>query len=677
MLAPALKMRGLVWLPILLFIAACGGGDTGPKGPAVSAVDIISGNNQTGFVGLTLTTPLIVKVTGSDGKAVAGVTVSFRVTSGSATVSPASAVTDVSGQARTQLTFGSTPGNVQITASVDGTNLTATFLEVAGTTSVTLACQSGSATLPAVLQVTAGLTGTGICLGGGTAGADYALIPFHTSTTPGATAAVAITGRGVTPLTSTSLAPSFDLQPSPASALTVPAAGDLQAAFDAKLRLSARRTLTPMIPAARAWAQRRGGALFDPIPATITVGQLLRLNANAADPCGSPRYRTGRVAAITSTAIVVADTGNPQPTFTDAQYQSIGVTFDTLINPMDTQAFGQPTDIDKNGHILIFFTRAVNELTPPGAPGGFVGGFFYERDLFPIASTPTLDACPSSNVGEMFYMLAPDQAGVVNGNKQDTARVRQLTIGTIAHEYQHLINAARRLYINDADDFEEVWLNEGLSHIAEELLFYRVSGFSPRQNLTSSRIRASQETVNAFNNYENPNFGRFEEFLKKASTTSPYADNDSLQTRGATWAMLRDLADHRGSSDGDTWLQLDNSKTTGIANMKNVFGTDVVTQIRDWATSVFTDDVVAATDTRFQQPSWNFRSVFTQAFNIPYPLQILPLADGVPTTVNLLGGGMAYLRFTVPAAGQGSVDWTASGGAPVSPLVQWTLVRTR
>ena len=41
---------------------------------------------------------------------------------------------------------------------------------------------------------------------------------------------------------------------------------------------------------------------------------------------------------------------------------------------LDVNAFGQPTDIDNNGHIVLFFTRAVNELTPPNA-GGVVGGF--------------------------------------------------------------------------------------------------------------------------------------------------------------------------------------------------------------------------------------------------------------------------------------------------------------
>ena len=43
--------------------------------------------------------------------------------------------------------------------------------------------------------------------------------------------------------------------------------------------------------------------------------------------------------------------------------------------------------------------------------------------------------------------------------------------GTIVHEFQHLINASRRLYENDAVEFEDVWLNEGLATYMESAWF--------------------------------------------------------------------------------------------------------------------------------------------------------------------------------------------------------------
>jgi hypothetical protein len=113
-----------------------------------------------------------------------------------------------------------------------------------------------------------------------------------------------------------------------------------------------------------------------------------------------------------------------------------------------------------------------------------------------------------------------------------------------------------------------------------------------------------------------------------------------------------------------------------------VFGTNYMTQIRDWATTVFTDDVAGVTDARFLEPSWNMRSIFPNLVNSAgqrlgrYPLTVVPVSDAAAANVSLDAGGAAYLRFSVPANGQASIDWTASG-LPVSPLMQFTLVRTK
>jgi hypothetical protein len=211
----------------------------------------------------------------------------------------------------------------------------------------------------------------------------------------------------------------------------------------------------------------------------------------------------------------------------------------------------------------------------------------------------------------MYYSLVPDPTGKYSDARSDTS-VKVLTPGTLVHEFQHLINAGRRIYVNNADAFEETWLNEGLSHIAEELLYYHVARLDPRENITANMITASEATREAFNNYQADNTGRYEAFLDKPNRTSVYADNDSLETRGATWSLLRYLADHRGASDADTWSKLDNTALAGQQNIANVFGTNYMTQIRDWATSVFADDVTGQSDARFAQPSWDYRDIFPQ-----------------------------------------------------------------
>jgi hypothetical protein len=539
-------------------------------------------------------------------------------------------------------------------------------------------CLTTAATTPGLGEVRPGLSGSGICLGGGGAGAEYALVAFNSNpdSSNQSSLPIKVTANGASGVAVASIGASLDA--APGTPLALHSANDVQTAFDLRTRETARRELTRLMPAARMTS--RQSAAFSAVPANPTIGSLVTLNANGIRACDSIKLVNARVAAVSNTAIVVADLDNPAGGFTDAEYQSFATTFDTLINPLDITNFGQPTDIDKNGKIVIFFTKEVNLLTPRGS-AGVVGGFFFERDLFPLTSVNNIVGCPGSNFSEMFYVLVPD-SGHAFGDARTKQKVLQLTPGTLAHEYQHLINAGRRLYVNAANDFEEVWLNEGLSHIAEELLYYHISGFAPRQNLAASKIGQSQTSADVFNNYQGDNSGRFETFIGKPSQTSVYGANDSLETRGATWNLLRYLADHRGSSDADSWLQLVNTPRTGLDNLSHVFGTTYMTQIRDWATSVFADDVPGVTDTRFLEPSWNMRDIFPHLVNSSgtplgkYPLAVVSLSDAAPATLSVYSGGAAYLRFSVPANGQASIDWSATSGT-LSPFFQFSLVRTK
>jgi hypothetical protein len=666
------RIRGALCLVVAAIAAACESSPSGPSNPPPpAAVNVVSGNGQVGTIGQALSTPLAVKVAASNGAAVKGVGVLFAVTTGTATVSPSSTVTDSTGTAKTNVTLGSTPGTIVVTASVTGTSLTASFSLTAGGGSTNAACKSSSPQTPAAGAVLPGVSGTGICLGGGASGAEYALVAFYGNPDSSQIQSLSVTGTGATAVFTPNVVPNggaslLEMQPNTA-----------QASFDRQLRETAQRELTPLIPAAR--LRRQQSASLAAIPANPAIGTLVNLNANGLQACTQIKMRTGRVAAVSNTAIIVADTGNPANGFTDTEYAGFATMFDTLINPLDVANFGQPSDIDNNGKVIIFFTKEVNALTPKTGASGVVGGFFFERDLFPLMDSGNLTGCAGSNLAEMFYMLVPDPTGIFS-IPQSKDNVNRLTPGTLAHEYQHLINAGRRMYVNNANAFEDTWLNEGLSHVAEELLFYRVSGLSPRANIGLNQLNTTTLS-SIFVQYQIDNAVRFEIFLGKPSTTSVYGGNDSLETRGATWNLLRYLSDQRGGTESSTWMQLVNSTTTGQLNLARVFGSDYMTQIRNWAVSVFSDDVTGVTDTRFLAPSWNLRSIIP---NISidgtrigkYPLQVLPLSDGSPVTTSVFAGGAAYLRFSVPASGQASIDWSA-GGLPVSPLMSFTVVRSK
>jgi hypothetical protein len=552
-----------------------------------------------------------------------------------------------------------------------------------------VACGSDSSVAPGpALNIGESLTRTGpqtAVLAGGSSGADYTVAVVNTASVGGARESFTLVGSGLA-------APSASLAESGGpSLMLVPqeqgSAGerDLGRTFEAGVRARERRELPWRFGAARAWYSSRSGSAgaarrstsFDParrdnaLPANVQVGDLVTVNVNGVDVCTNPIYHATRVVAVGTHAVILSDTLNPAGGFTAADFARYAARFDTLVFPIDSASFGPPTDIDGNGHIGLIFTRAVNELTPRNA-STYVVGFTFSRDLFPVTPTSRAEGCPTSNQGEYFYLLAPDPTGVINGNVRTTGLVDSNTTATIAHEFQHLINASRRIYVNDADGLEDTWLDEGLAHVAEELLFYREAGLGPRSNLDTPAIRASERARTAFNLAMLGNADRYWSYLLAPSTSSPYAGDDSLSTRGATWSLLRYLADR--SSGGDNFFfRLVNSAATGFANLSSVYGPDLPGAVRDWSVSHALDDL-AVTAPELQQPSWNWHSIYT-TLDGRYPLRVQAMTDGATSSGSVVAGGSAFFRLTVPPDGTANVslaDRSATAGN-----LQLVVVRTR
>jgi hypothetical protein len=519
------------------------------------------------------------------------------------------------------------------------------------------------------------------CVRSTVAGAEYAVVVHYNTVVTGIATPIEVVGNGI-------VAPSVAFPTTASTTSSIVGAEPTQrdVAFESALRERERREIGARVAGARAWygaarsvsAPSALGASYATIPATAREGDLLTFNVNASDFCSNPQLRTARVVAITNGAVVLADTSNPAGGFTDAEYRAFGVAMDTLVNPVDTTAFGAPSDIDNNGRVGILFTKAVNELTPQGQAGGVVLGFYYSRDLLPKRSE--FGDCPGSNESEMFYILVPDPNGSVNGNVRTKAAVQNTATATIGHEYQHLINASRRLYINFAPQAtEEVWLNEGLSHTAEELLFYRASGLAPRNNIDATSLTGGSPTRVAFDAFQRNNMSRYREYLRAPEANSPLSADDALATRGATWSFLRYLADRTRTTDGDFWHRLVNSKLTGTQNIDDVLsgtGVTTVVALRDWSISVMADDNVPGASTVFQQPSWNFASAMP-AVGLSYALAPRVLGDAAAASATLKGGGNAYLRFAVPQNQEALIQVTGFSGATLTPGMRLSVVRIK
>lgn len=748
---------------VVFALAACTHDGTGPSPGAPARLEATSDIEQSGVAGRPVAKPLTVRAQDSDGRPVAGATVTFAVTKGNGSVTSRVTSTNSSGLASTGWTLGGVAGENEVTATVEGVAKTLKFLATAlpgpvsrvmvspknarildGTDTTRLTATGtddfGNVSTPApvlvprdptlvsvdsaglvhalrrgastylvatvngvmdsalvtvlapgqsictavadpvdigVGQVLTDIAASGTCVHASSSGAEYALVPFFNSTVPGAVTEVDVKGLGLaTPGALSSRAPSAALL----ARVAAPTMLTQDREFELALRERERANMPLYAAGAREWLRSRAptsrGMNASVSPArSVAVGDLMQINTNSDDYCANPALRTGRVAAVTKNAIVVADTANPAGGFTDAEYESIGITFDTLVNVVDTAAFGTPSDIDNNGRVIMFFTSTVNQLTSRGATS-IVLGYFYSRDLLP--KTSATGDCPGSNVAEMFYLMVPDPDGLVS-DPRTKAKVVSFTSGTVAHEYQHLINASRRLYVNDAGDVqEEVWLNEGLSHIAEELNFLHTAGLGVRQNIDSAALSTPRAAA-AYTTFSANNFGRLRRYLPLTESQGPIGSSPGdgdLPTRGAIWTFLRFAADHQtGPGDGTVWYRLVNTKLSGIDNLTKVFGSGIMDVMRDWAVSILADDYATALDPRFGDATWNLRSAM-RGVGLGYNLTPRIMSDRATTTLLLSGTGAAFLRFAVPA-GADALLTADNDGQPLPSTVRLNIVRLR
>jgi len=110
-----MRRFGLFVLGVLATVN-CGGGGDGGTGPTPNTIAVSAGNNQVGAAGTALPESLAVIVRDQAGAPLAGVTVTFTITAGGGSVSPASRVTNAAGIAKTRRTLGPNAGTQTVNA---------------------------------------------------------------------------------------------------------------------------------------------------------------------------------------------------------------------------------------------------------------------------------------------------------------------------------------------------------------------------------------------------------------------------------------------------------------------------------------------------------------------------------------------------------------------------------
>ncbi len=303
----------------------------------------------------------------------------------------------------------------------------------------------------------------------------------------------------------------------------------------------------------------------------------------------------------------------------DAEAVEIGMTFEESIHPTNRGAFGSESDINHDGKVAILLTPVINAMPSPG--GGIILGFFNPTDLLPGLVNP---AC--TNGMEMFYALVPDPSlGGTDWKERSIDAIKS----TLAHEFQHMILYNYRVLIYGegfiSTYMEELWLNEGLSHIAEDL-----------------------------NGFDTDNIARANYFLTGPRNTKlTFQYEDDIPNRGAVYMFLRLIGDRYGEG---IYRNLVQSYYSGTVNIERATGTGFLELFGDWSAALYLSGRGITADPRFNYNSidllGDFDPLNVAEYNLP---------------VSFIGGsqksmGPRFIRLN--ASSQISYDvslWPSSG----------------
>lgn len=426
-----------------------------------------------------------------------------------------------------------------------------------------------------------------------------------------------------------------------ASEAVAPSERGIAARFDARLRgLERGLSVEPSVRTAIAQRERANLALAAaPIDSVRTFRVLASLTSNTfTSSTARLRYQGDNV-------LIYVDEAAPAG-FSQSELTALGDVFDDTFYGIGRDAFGAESDIDGNGRIVVLMTHLINQLTPRAECStlGFVTGYFFGFDISSSSA--------NSNRGEVFYSLVPDAGGAVSC-PHTVEQVKRLVPPTFVHEFQHMISFNQHVVVRGRGS-EEVWLNEGLSHIAEELASKHYENLYPPP---LGRSGPAQLFPDSSQGFITGNLISAYDYLA-ASTQYSVTTFDafgSLKERGAAWLFLRWLGDQKGDA---IYGRLVQSSATGIANVEAQSGEPFTRLFGDFGISTWTDSLPgqprAAIPARYRFSSRNLRRLFarlyqTGAVSQEYPIRLTALACGASVNGGMVQGTSSYYRLDTDA----------------------------
>ncbi|MBW3660441.1 MAG: hypothetical protein KY397_02255 [Gemmatimonadetes bacterium] len=340
--------------------------------------------------------------------------------------------------------------------------------------------------------------------------------------------------------------------------------------------------------------------------------------------------RPARLAYEGVHSLVYVDVEVPAGDFPTDAARDLGQSFDRSVYDRIRGVFGEESDLDGNGKVVVLLTPIVNAQT---SPKGRVYGFFMPGDLADFQY---------GNGGEIFYLLAPDPSGRFGPATPTADGMRDPLVAVAAHEFVHMISANQRRLARRLPT-QAYWLEEGLAHFGE---------------LVVDRLSA----------------GNILGFLSEGTTGISLVGSDVL-TRGASTLFVVRLDERFGRG---VVGRLVSGQGVGTATVETVTGEAFGESFHDWSVALHNElypvaGISQTFGTLDLEALYRDRLGSPQATNALGRVGARVPAEGSKHAVPMLGGTVAYV--VVRSERSGALD--LGYRAPTSADLQVAAIRIR
>jgi hypothetical protein len=418
----------------------------------------------------------------------------------------------------------------------------------------------------------------------GTDSAEYLLVPQASTASPDYHSSFRLTGGA-----------SIGAAPSVGALFQAPLPSPAQQFHD-RLRLMEQQGVYPL-PGGMTAPAGRAAPSVQAVDLSDTVGNPRSFKVLSS--ITNPTFYTSVNATAKSVGthiILYVDNTAPANGLSQADYDKLRSDFDTLLYAVDTTAFGRESDIDGNGRVIVLMSSVINRLVTAQecVATGYVTGFFFASDLAP--STRAM-----WNKGEIFYTMVGDSDATLSC-AHPNSQVNRVVPVTFIHEFQHMISFNQHVLVRSGPG-EDLWLNEGLSHYAEER-----GGRTFQQAGNDARF-CDHVRGDLYN------FGLY------VTNPGPYAlvgttGTGALAERGGWWAFVRYLVDQFATDTSlaaaDAFTRgLEQTSATGTDNVIQRTGLAFGTLAKRWVLANWVSDLPGFTaPNTLKYKHWAFRTAY-------------------------------------------------------------------